>query len=145
LRDTETSAGVDVDSLRGLAIYSNPLDFGSLQNGQDTGTTDATSTITNTGNVPIDVQVSGTDLSPAAGNVIPVNQQKYATTTFAYSSCAICGTLSGSAANVNISLTNAVSTTSSSTKDIYFGLNVPTGVPATSFSGVNTFTAVAPP
>lgn len=144
LRDTQSniSSSTEVLTLRALTITTGDINFGSLEVGQDTGTVDATSTIKNTGNSPIDITVAGTS---TLGTPIPVNSQKYATTTFAYGSCAICSALSASAADVNVSISKPTSTSTARTQDVYWGISIPTGTQTGTLTGYNTFIAVAPP
>ena len=138
--DVETSFGVELLTLYALSIEQN-IDFGSLSVGQNTGATNATTTIVNTGNANIDIQLAGTDLTGGASS-IAVGEQKFATTTFAYSGCAICQFLTGSAANVEVDLPKPTSTSSPVSDDVYWGINVPTGTGATTFTGTNTFWAI---
>jgi len=143
LRDTQiVQNGVELNTLRALDVTSGSLAYGSLEVGQNTGTYDATSTIRNTGNSNIDVTVAGTS---TLGTPIPINSQKYATTTFAYGSCSICAVLTESAANVNVNITKPAATTSASQQDIYWGIDIPSGTPTGDLTGYNTFIAVAPP
>lgn len=142
LRNTDTSLGVDLLTLRALSITTGIIDFGALEVGQNTGTVNATTTSRNTGNVPIDIKVSGTDLTGAS--TIDVGEQKYATSTFVYSSCSICGLLTGVATAVNVNVSKPTSTSAPQTQDIYFGIDVPSGKAAGSYSGTNYFDAVAP-
>lgn len=137
-----TSSAIDVLTLRGLQIGTPDIDFGSLSAGGDTGSVNAQTTIVNTGNTPIGIQVSGTDL--AGGVSIPVGSQKYATSTFAYGTCSICQFLTGSATNVDVSLAKPTATTTPVSSDIYWGISVPNGTDATVHTGTNTFTATAP-
>jgi hypothetical protein len=146
LRDTQTSAGVEVLTLFGLNLTTlgNGIDFGSLKPGSDTGGVNATTTIVNTGNSSINVQLSGTDLAGNT-NTIPVGAQKYATSTFVYGSCSVCQFLTGSATNVAVNVNKTTSSTTDSKGDLYWGINVPLGSGANAYSGVNTFTAVSGP
>ena len=141
LRDTETTAAVELLTLYGLSIDTN-IDFGSLEVGQDTGATTTQTTVTNTGNSNIDIQLQGTDLS-GTGSTIDVGEQKYATTTFTYASCTICSFLTGSATNVEVDLPKPTSTSTPITDDIYWGINIPTGTKALPHSGLNTFWATS--
>lgn len=143
LRDTQTAIGVDLLTLYGLNITTGNIDFGSLAVGQNTGTFDATTTVANTGNSPIDIKVSGTDLSSGA-NTIAVGQQKYATSTFAYGSCSLCQFLTGSAASVSVEIPKSTSTSTQNTSNLYWGIGIPSGTAAESFTGTNTFIAVQP-
>lgn len=142
-RDTDTFSGVDLNTLRALAVTTGNLDFGSLEVGQNTGTTDATTTARNTGNVPIDIDVSGTHLQGSLG-VIATSSQIYATSTFAYGSCSICQFLSGTAAPANVNIAKPTSTTTAQQQDIYFGITIPGGTGTGLHTGVNTFTAIPP-
>ena len=145
LRDTETSASTTLQTLDSLSISTPSVNFGSLAPGSDTGTTNATTTIVNTGNAPINIQLYGTDLNNIASTTpIGVGQQKFATSTFQYASCSLCQVLAGSATpkNVNVEIPKPTSTASSSQSNLYFGLNVPTGIGANNYTGTNTFIAV---
>jgi hypothetical protein len=110
--------------------------------GADTGSVNAQTTIVNTGNTSIGIQVSGTDLAGAVN--IPVGSQKFATTTFTYGSCSICQFLTGSATNVDTTLVKPTSTTTAVSRNIYWGITVPNGTDATVHTGTNTFTATSP-
>ena len=142
------AGGVPLDSLLALEVTSPSINFGALINGADTGSTNATTTIINTGNAPIDVKVSGDPLNGTGGPTgsIPVNSQKYATSTFVYGGCALCQVLTGPAtpASIGVNLPQATSTAGSQPSSIYFGLQVPTNINSGSYSGTNYFTAVIP-
>ncbi|MFZ2555675.1 MAG: hypothetical protein WAX57_02455, partial [Minisyncoccia bacterium] len=140
LMDVQT-AGVDMLTLHALSVTPS-LDFGSLYVGEDTGTVNATSTIVNTGNSNIDIQVAGTDLTGGASS-IAVGEQKFATSTFAYGGCAICQYLTGSATDFEVDLPKPTATTSEISDDVYWGINIPSGTGATTFTGTNTFWAVS--
>lgn len=139
-----TSSPVDVLTLYGLSVDTSAIDFGSLAPGDDTGTVNAQTTMINTGNTQIGIQVYGTDLAGNSSS-IPVGEQKYATTTFAYGSCSLCQFLTGSATNVDVSpLAKPTATTTPVTTDLYWGINIPTGIDASVHQGTNTFMATAP-
>jgi hypothetical protein len=143
LSGAATSSGVELLTLYGLRIDTPAIDFGDLSAGADTGSFNAQTTMVNTGNTPIGIQVAGTDLTGTSSS-IPVGEQKYATSTFAYGSCSICQFLTGSATNVDISLAKPTSTTTPVTDELYWGINVPTGTRATTHQGTNTFIATSP-
>jgi hypothetical protein len=139
LKDTQTSLGVDLLTLYGLALDTASINFGNLSVGQDTGTTVATTTLVNTGNSRINILLAGTDLT-GASNSIGVGEQKYATSTFAYGSCSICQSLTGSSVEVPVDLPKPTSTSTPTTDDLYWGINIPTGKGGT-YEGTNTFIA----
>ena len=141
LMDTDISASVELNTLYALAINTGSIDFGSITVGENTGSIDATTTIQNTGNAGIDIQISGTNLTDGS-NTIAVGEQKYATTTFAYGSCSICQFLTGSATNVDLNIPKPTSTSTPQASDVYWGINIPDGTAATLHTGTNTFIAV---
>jgi hypothetical protein len=139
------SSTVDLYTLRGISIETAGIDFGALEVGQ-TSTTTAQTTFANTGNSPIDVELYGDDLT---GNTdsIPVNSQKVATTTFAYASCAICQSLTGTietAVSFDVDLPKPTSTSTPVTDDLFWGIEIPTGTAVESYSGTNYIEATAP-
>jgi hypothetical protein len=142
------AGGVPLDSLLALEVTSPSINFGALVNGANTGSTNATTTIINTGNAPIDVKVSGDPLNGTGGPTgsIPVNSQKYATSTFMYAGCALCQVLTGPStpASIGVNLPQATSTAGSQPSSIYFGLQVPTNINTGAYTGTNYFTAVVP-
>lgn len=140
-RDTETSPVVELLTLYALSVNVGSIDFGSLYVGQDTGAVNATTTFSNTGNAPIDIELAGTDLT-AGSDTIDVGEQKFATSTFIYGSCSVCQFLSGAATDVDVNLAKQTATTTPSTDDLYWGLNIPEGTGATTYGGTNTFIAV---
>jgi hypothetical protein len=142
LRDTQTTAvPVELLTLYGLSVDAS-INYGSLEVGSTTGATNQQTTVVNTGNSNIDIQLQGTDLA-GTGSTIPVGEQKFATTTFTYASCSICTFLTGSATNFEVDLPKPTSTTSPSTDDLYWGINVPNGTGAVSHTGTNTFWATS--
>jgi flagellar basal body rod protein FlgF len=138
--DSSTGFGVDVLTLRALRVYGE-IDYGTLNVGSSTEGYNATSSVRNTGNDMINVDVSGTDLV-SAGGTIPVDNQKFATSSFVYSSCTICSLLSGTSTTYSINLDKTTSTSTPSADLFYWGLNVPTGSAGLDYIGTNEFFAV---
>jgi hypothetical protein len=117
------SSSQELLTLKALTVPSL-IDYGSVSVGTTTGATDATTTVNMT----------------AGSSTITVDQQKYATSTFFYSSCSLCNILSTSSTPYDIAVTKPTST-ASFFRDIYWGLNVPIGTAATTHSGSNVFLA----
>lgn len=134
-----TSSGVELNTLYALNV-TGAIAYGSVGSGSDTGSSNQTATVTNTGNALIDSQLSGTDMTFTV-NTILVSNQKYSTSTFTYSSCTTCTNLSTSPTAYDINLAKPTNTTPVTT-NIYWGLAVPGGRPQGSYSGTNTFTAI---
>lgn len=145
--DTEThndevAAGVEMNSLTAMDITAS-IAFGNLDVGQKNDPLDKTTTVTPTGNVGLDTELSGdnmcTDYPTCSGGSITVSYIKYA---LAGSTAYASGTsLSGSATEAEL---NAPKPTSGSptTKDLYWGIEIPSGTTPGSYTGANTVTAV---
>lgn len=135
-----SSAGQELYTLRAFTIPS-AINYGTLTVGSDTGNTNSTTTVTNTGNTILDMLLGGDNMF-AGTSQIPYYNQKYATSTFTYSSCPICTVLSASTSPTFIDLNvTKPTTTSAYVKDVYWGLLVPFGSPASTYNGLNIFTA----
>jgi hypothetical protein len=132
------SSSQELYTLRAFSA-SNTIAYGSVTVGQNTGPFNPTTTIRNTGNTLINMLVSGTDMTSGSSTITAVNQ-KYATSSFTYSSCTLCQTLSTTSQAFAINLAKPTTTTAVTTL-MYWGINVPTGVAATTHSGFNTLTA----
>jgi fibronectin-binding autotransporter adhesin len=139
---SSTSSGVELYTLQAVALTASSLDYGTLGVGQDTASTNATSTVQNTGNSGVDIQVEGTDMT-ADGSSIPVANQKFATSGFTYAGCVICTALSGSASTLEVDLPKPTSTSTPILDDLYWGVYVPLGVAGTTHEGQTTFYAVS--
>lgn len=137
---TSTTDAVEMRTLWALSVTSGGIQYGTLDVGNDTGGTNATTTLQNTGNDNVDVELSGTDMT-ASGSSIPVANQLYATSSFTYSGCVICSALSGSASPYEIDLPKPTSTSTPITDTLYWGVYVPTGTGGLPHYGQNTFYA----
>lgn len=137
--NTEISTGVEMSSLVGYDV-SATIGYGNLSVGQKNDPLDKTTTITATGNVGLDQELSGTDMTDGGSNSIAVGEQKYAlATSTAYASGTSLGT---SPLEVELNVLKTITTLSPATKNTWWGLNIPSGTPAGSYSGTNTIVAV---
>jgi hypothetical protein len=142
LTDSDTSLGVELMTLFGLSVDTSVLNFGSLYVGEDTGSTNAVTSVQNTGNANIDIDLLGTDLE-GTSSTIAVGETRYATSTFVYGACSICQFLTGSATQVEVDLPKPTSTSTPIEDDIYWGINIPLGTGAELHQGTNTFIATS--
>lgn len=133
-----TTDGRELLTLRALAVPPS-LNYGSIAVGGDTGASPTTTPVNNTGNTTLNLLLSGTNMT-AGASVIPVDYEKYATSTFTYSSCAFCNQLSTSSTPYNIGV-DKPTTTVGYFKDIFWGVGIPLGTAASTHSGMNTFLA----
>lgn len=137
------SGSPDVNTLIALDVTSS-LSYGQLVAGGDTGSTNQTMTITNTGNAAIDIELSGddmcTDYPTCNGYILAVTNQEYALTNFTYGS----GTdLTTTPTVVNISISKPTASPSNATGTVYWGIGIPSSKEAGSYSGSNFVTAIS--
>jgi hypothetical protein len=135
------SSSQELYTLSGLTTTST-LAYGSVTVGTDTGASNATTSVNNTGNITLNLNLGGDDLYAGASKV-SYDKQKYATSTFTYSACPLCTVLAPTSTPGAVALGVPKSTTTvwSSFKDIYWGISIPIGTAATTFSGFNVFQA----
>ncbi|MBY0310038.1 DUF2341 domain-containing protein [Patescibacteria group bacterium] len=139
-----SSPGVEVGTMRAISVNSL-INYGALEPTTNTGSTNPTTTVTNLGNVALDVEVEGTDLTDGLSSIIPANQQKFSTSSFSYSGCVSCGQLSSSTAvEAGLNLTKPANVTPPVVADVYWGIAVPFGINSAPHSGTNLFTPVDP-
>lgn len=138
----EVTSGVEMNSLTALDVSSS-IAFGSLDVGGKNDPLDKTTTVTPTGNVGLDTELSGaanmcTDYPTCSGGTIGVSYIKYAlAATTAYAS-ATALSISPTEAELNApKATNG----SPTTKDIWWGIQIPTGTTPGSYTGANTVSA----
>lgn len=135
---TSDSDTIEMDSLVALNVTSS-IDYGTTNPNTDTGSTNQQTTVTNTGNRSLDVQLSGTDMA-SGGDTLDVGQQEYSATSFTYGA----GTsLTSSPVTLILSLLQPTSGTAPVTDLVYWGIGIPNGTPSGTYSGTNTFTATA--
>jgi hypothetical protein len=136
-------SGVELLTMRALTV-ENSINYGSLFVGADTGTDNASTTIVNVGNIQFVLEVEGSDLSDGNLSTIPAEQQKFATSTFNYSSCTVCAQLSTSSSLFSLLLPKPSAPTPPIAEPIYWGIAVPFGTNSAPHSGTNIFTPVTP-
>ncbi len=135
-----TSSGVDVITTTALEVTETEIPYGSIKSGQDSGDRNATTTIVNYGNSPLDTDVSGTDMNRnAGGDLIPVNNQEYNLSNFTYGS----GTDLSSTTPATVDVVASKPTTAQPdvSDQIFWGIGVPGGTLSGDYTGTNTFTA----
>lgn len=149
--DSETGTA-DTDTIEMATLTalntSGSIAYGSLSLGADTGSTDQTVNVINTGNEGIDVDLDGYGGSDSDGHSmdctlgsVPVANEKYsASASTAYASKTA---LSDKATKLDLDIPQRTTTTSS--KDTYWGLGMPSQGVGGSCSGTVVFTANSDP
>ena len=137
---SESSVGVELITGPALNVPESLIDFGSgMFPGDDTGTTNSTTTIENAGNSPIDTDIAGTNMEGDTGDIITVNYIEWSLVDgFDYSTGNPLS-LGGEPASIDIS---RPTTASGTTGMMYWGIEVPFGVDASIYNGENTFTVI---
>lgn len=134
----EVTTGVEVLSLIAYDVSSS-IAYGTLSVGQSNDPLDKTTTVTATGNVGLDQELSGLNMT-SGGNNIAVANQKYA---LAVSTAYASGTsLGGTPTEVELNVLKTTSSGSAQTKNTWWGLLIPNGTVAGTYSGTNTIVAV---
>jgi hypothetical protein len=142
--DFDTTPAVDVNILRAIDV-TNGIAYSSVAVLSDTGGNNASTSVHNQGNVEIDLEIDGTDMTDGASSVIPADQQKFATSTFTYSACTVCTQLSSTTPfELDVDLTKPTTSAPPVADAIYWGIAVPYGVNSAPHQGVNVFTPIDP-
>ena len=137
---TATSvSGVEVTTLIALHVSEDAIPYLTIKSGENTGTYNATTTIINYGNCPLD---SGVDVDNMTGpDTIEAENQQFATSTFTYGSGTWSVEQASSTLQVDIVAAKPTSQTDVS-DEIYWGISIPSGKPSGNYAGINTFTAI---
>jgi hypothetical protein len=141
--DFESAPGVELFTLRAIQVDSL-INYGALEANSDTGATNASTTVTNLGNVAVNIDVEATDLTDGGSSVIPAAQQKMATSTFTYSACVTCYQLSSSSpVALGLNLSKPTTVVPPSEMDVYWGIAVPLNTNSAPHTGINIFTPIS--
>ncbi len=135
----EVASGVEVMTTSALDVTA-AINYGSLDIGDRNDPLDRTTTVIATGNVGLDEELSGTNLTDGGVGVIAVGYQKHSlTTSTAYAS----GTaLSGTPTEYELNCLKTTNSGSPATKNNWWGIEIPSGIPPGIYNGTNTVTAV---
>lgn len=134
----ESSTPIEVASLTALSLDAL-VSYGNIGLGQDSGATNATTTVTALGNVGIDTELSGTSMTNGT-DTIPVANQKYGTTAFTYSSGGTA--LSTTPVEIELNVLKTTSVGTPATKSLYWGIAIPGSISFGTYTGTNNITAI---
>ncbi len=138
--DTEVSSGVELNTLIGYDVTSS-IAYGSLAVGAKNDPLDKTTTVTNRGNVGLDQELRGTNMSDGGVNSIAVTYQRYALAALTPYASGTQLTLTDVLSQLDVSKTTV--TASPQTKNTWWGLEIPAGTVSGTYTGTNTITALA--
>jgi len=140
--DFASAPGVELMTLRAITVDAL-INYGALEANTNTGSTNASTTIVNLGNVPVNIDVQATDLSDGISSIIPASQQKVATSTFTYGACVTCQQLSSSTPVIlDINLGKPNTATPPVATSVFWGIAVPFGTNSAPHTGMNIFTPI---
>lgn len=133
----ETTAGNEMAMFMAYDVIESSIAYGSVSPG-DTSSQQET-TVKATGNVGLDENLSGTDMTSGA-NTIAVGQQEHSFTSgFSYGT----GTdLTTTSTEYELNCPKTTNTANPATKKTYWLLQVPSDTPAGTYSGTNTIEGV---
>jgi hypothetical protein len=146
---SEGTIGVQVNSFLAFALNTLSIPYGSLEPGQQNDPLVATTTVSATGNVGIDKDVTGesmcttyTSSNPcpeSASSTIPESEQRFATDTVAYTDATPISSTTPSFVDINVF--KSTSTSTQATANAYWGIRIPGTITyAGDYTGENTFT-----
>ena len=148
---SESTTGQELNSLLAFALNTLAIPYGELEPGNNTGTLSATTSVSATGNVGLDEELTGesmcttysgaTPCGNSSTSTIPESEQEFATTSLAYGAGT---TLSSSTQQeLEIDILKSTSTSTPASGITYWGIAVPGSITlAGLYTGENTFYAV---
>lgn len=144
---TNTTQTVDIATLNALNV-TGTITYPETAANANTGATNQTATVTNTGNTVTDTEISGTALCSDGGTCqdtttrIADEQQKFDIIDQTYAS--LTNSLSSTTpATIETVLATTTATGTPVTDDTFWGVAIPAGQANGTYTGTQTFTAVA--
>jgi hypothetical protein len=137
-----STSTVEVVAAAALGVTETTIPYGIIVAGQNTGTNNATTTVVNFGNTPLDNYIEGTSMVNGP-NAINENNQQFDLSNFNWST----GTFTLSSTTPQLVNIDAARPTSAAdvSDQIFWGLGVPLGILSGDYTGTNTFTAALDP
>jgi hypothetical protein len=139
LNGTATSAsGVEMVTTTGLDLSEDTIPYGSLKAGTNSGPYNATTTVINFGNSPLDAQVYGTNMtSTTTASIMLIGNQQHKLSTFSYGTGIPCAS-STAAADYELTQIDRPTTSTNVVRPIYWGINIPSNIFSGQYTGINT-------
>ncbi|OQX70778.1 hypothetical protein B6D52_03490, partial [Candidatus Parcubacteria bacterium 4484_255] len=137
---TTSSPGTEMYTGAAFAVTETEIDYGTLVAGTNSGTSTATTTITNFGNCPIDSTVEGEWMTQAPSYVIGEEWQEFSTTTnFQWGGSVSYDLSSTTPRYAGLDVPRPTTTVSDEVDYVYWGMGIPAGQFSGTYSGENTF------
>ncbi len=135
------TTGVDVLTNTALEVTEPEIPYGSVASNDDTGAVNATTTVENYGNSPIDAQIDGIDMWRSGGGDIEVYYQKYGLNPFTYPSATYTLTSTTTPA-IDIVAPKPTTSTLDVEDEVYWGIGIPVGKLSGEYYGTNTIAVI---
>lgn len=134
-----SSSGVELNTTSGLAVTENGIDYGTLSSLDNSGSINATTTIVNYGNSPLNTTISVSNMSTSTYQ-IPDSSQGFSLSNFSMPGGA---TWWGSSTTPPTVDTICARPQSSADvyDEVYWGIEIPGGTHSGDYKGTNTFLA----
>ena len=144
---TNTTQTVEVGTLNALSLSGN-ISYPQTSANSDTGAVNQAITVTNTGNTPLDGEISGdvmctTDYPTCSASAFGPEQQKFDLSDVTFASLTYTLAATSSPATIELVLATTTATTTAVTDLTYWGIAIPSAQTAGAYTGQDTFTAVA--
>lgn len=137
-----STSTVEVKAVAALDVSTSTIPYGIIIAGDDTGGYNATTTVVNFGNTPLDNYIEGTWMINGS-NTIGEENQEFDLVNFNYGSGTF--TLSSTTPQlVDIVAARPTNMTDVS-DDVFWGIGIPLGILSGDYTGTNTFTAALDP
>lgn len=136
-----SSTGVELLTNTALDVTEVLIDFGSdMFAGENSGANNATTTVYNAGNSPIDTNLSGTDMAGVPSGILDVGNIKWSFNQyFNYNFTGQTLTIAGQNADTE---TPKATTTTEVYDKVYWGVGIPFAADASTYTGQNVFEVI---
>ncbi len=137
-----TTAGnsIEILTLAALHVTEAQIDYGTIKGGFDSGNYNATTTVINYGNSPLDTNMQGDDMDDLGANWFAASEQRFDVATNTYASLAN-QLASSSPVFLDVDMIRPTSQTDFD-DNVYWGINIPGGTPSGDYYGMNYFNVV---
>ena len=154
---SNTQETIEINTTSSLDV-TNSINYSSVSAGNDTGGTNQETTVTATGNFPIDTQIYSTDIASNYEDYMCIGyptcdtetdrfgvwMEQYKLSTFTYGDAAALCLTSTDTPTSELEIEKPKATTTPDQTDIvYWGIGIPTAQKGGTYSGQNTFAAQA--
>ncbi|MBU4432414.1 hypothetical protein KKD60_04010 [Patescibacteria group bacterium] len=133
-----STIGQELATVQAIAVTELAIPYNTIKGGQDSGAYNATTTVINYGNCPINSQVSGTDMTGPA--IIPILNQKYDLAPATYAS--LTNVASAVPTTLDINAPKPTTSVINIQAGIYWGINIPAGTLSGNYAGTNAFDSI---